>query len=226
VDDILLYAKSQDIIDSYIGKLKEDKIWIRKEGSTEGFLGVDISPTAKDGTFSLTQTGLIKRVIEALGLHTEFTSAKDTPADTTPLPKDINGEAFDPLDQYASVVGMLLYISGHTRPDIAFAVHQCARYTFKPTKRHVTALKRIGRYLKGTQTKGIIMKPSKHIHVDCYPDADFAGLYNHEDSQDPHCIRSRTGYVILVSGCPILWKGKVSSKLKLPCPPWRQSMFR
>jgi hypothetical protein len=43
VDDILLYAKSQDIIDSYIGKLKEDKIWIRKEGSTEGFLGVDKS---------------------------------------------------------------------------------------------------------------------------------------------------------------------------------------
>jgi hypothetical protein len=59
------------------------------------------------------------------------------------------------------------------------------------------------------------MKPSRHIHVDCYPDADFAGLYNHEDSQDPHCVRSRTGYVILVSGCPILWKSKLQTEIAL-----------
>ena len=76
---------------------------------------------------------------------------------------------------------MLLYLSGHSRPDIAFAVHQCARYTFKPTSRHFAALKRIGRYLKGTVDKGLILRPSKYLHVDCFPDADFAGLYNHED---------------------------------------------
>jgi hypothetical protein len=215
VDDNLLYAATQDIIDSYINKPKNDQIWIRKKDSTEGFLGVDISSTAKDGTFMLTQTGFIKRVIDALGLHADFTSPKDTPADTTPLSKDINGEAADPLDQYTSVVGMLLYLSGHTCPDIAFAVQQCVRYTFKPTKRHVTALKHIGRCLKGTQSKEIIMKPSKHIHVDCYPDADFAGLYNHEDSQDPHCVRSRTGYVILVSGCPVLWCSKLQTEIAL-----------
>eukprot|EP00956_Cyclotella_meneghiniana_P013545 scaffold19631_cov45-Cyclotella_meneghiniana.AAC.1 len=110
---------------------------------------------------------------------------------------------------------MLLYLSGHSRPDIAFAVHQCARYTFKPTSRHFAALKRIGRYLKGTADKGLILRPSKHLHVDCFPDADFAGLYNHEDSQDPHCVRSRTGYVILVAGCPVLWKSKLQTKIAL-----------
>jgi hypothetical protein len=110
---------------------------------------------------------------------------------------------------------MLLYLSGHTRPDIAFAVHQCARYTFSPTRRHELALIRIGRYLKGTMDKGLIISPTESPTVDCYPDADFAGLYGHEDSQDPHCVRSRTGYVILAFGCPVLWASRINSIITL-----------
>jgi hypothetical protein len=215
VDDLLLYARDDSTIDSLISKLKKDDIWIRKEESTEGYLGVDISDCSSDGSFTLTQSGLTKRVIEALGLHADWTGSKETPADVTALPKDTNGTPADPLVQYSSVVGMLLYLSGHTRPDIAFAVHQCARYTFQPTHRHVTALKRIGRYLKGTHDKGLIMRPSKRIHVDCYPDADFAGLYNKEDAQDPHCVRSRTGYVICVANCPVIWRSKLQSEIAL-----------
>eukprot|EP00956_Cyclotella_meneghiniana_P038962 scaffold163319_cov36-Cyclotella_meneghiniana.AAC.1 len=69
---------------------------------------------------------------------------------------------------------MLLYLSGHSRPDIAFAVHQCARYMFNPTCRHELALIRIGRYLKGTMDLGMVMTPTLDPRVDCYPDADFA----------------------------------------------------
>ncbi|KAL7506864.1 hypothetical protein ACHAXN_004078 [Cyclotella atomus] len=52
---------------------------------------------------------------------------------------------------------MLLYLAGHSQPDIAFAVHQCPRYTFKPTRRHQQALIQIGRYLKGTMNRGQIL---------------------------------------------------------------------
>jgi len=48
------------------------------------------------------------------------------------------------------------------------------------------------------------------LKIDCYVDADFAGLWNSEDEQDPHCVKSRTGYVINIGGSPIVW----SSKLK------------
>jgi hypothetical protein len=47
------------------------------------------------------------------------------------------------------------------------------------------------------------------------PDADFAGLYNHEHPQDPHCVRSWTGYVILLAGCPVLWKSKLQTEIAL-----------
>ena len=108
---------------------------------------------------------------------------------------------------------MLLYLSGHSRPDIAFAVHQCARYTFAPTKKHETALIRIGRYLNGTQDKGLILTPSEGLTLDCYPDADFAGLWGHENADDSHCVRSRTGYVITLSDCPILWSSKMQTSI-------------
>ena len=110
---------------------------------------------------------------------------------------------------------MLLYLSGHSRPDITFAVHQCARYTFCPKRKHELALIRIGRYLKGTMDKGLIMSPSNTPSVDCYPDADFAGLYGYEDVQDPHCARSRTGYVILAFRCPVLWVSRMQTELAL-----------
>ena len=115
---------------------------------------------------------------------------------------------------YPSVVGMLLYL-GHSRPDISFATHQCARYTHFPKQSHEDALQRIGRYLKGTLGKGLIFNPSESLKINCYPDADFAGLWNRDDKQDPHCVRSRTGYVICLADCPVLWKSTLQTKIAL-----------
>ena len=59
------------------------------------------------------------------------------------------------------------------------------------------------------------MNPSNTLKIDCYPDADFAGLWTHDDKQDPHCVRSRTGYVICLSYCPVLWKRKLQTEIAL-----------
>ncbi len=77
------------------------------------------------------------------------------------------------------------------------------------------ALKRIGHYLKGTLDKGLILTPSDDLKIDCYPDADFAGLWNREHKNDPHCVRSRTGYVICLSDCPVLWISKLQTEIAL-----------
>ena len=50
-----------------------------------------------------------------------------------------------------------------------------------------------------------MFNPSKKLVVDCYADADFAGLCGHEDPQDPICAMSRTGFVGIFSNCPLLW---------------------
>ena len=107
---------------------------------------------------------------------------------------------------------MLLYLSGHTRPDIAYAVNCCARYMFNPHHSHEVALKRIGRYLKATREKGLILNPCKELRIDDYPDADFAGLYGHEKASDPVSVKSRTGFVINVANCPVLWMSKLQTE--------------
>ncbi len=117
---------------------------------------------------------------------------------------------------YGSVVGMLLYLAGHTRPDITYAVNCAARYMFCPKLVHEQALKQIGHYLKATADKGLIMKPSeKLLKIDSFPDTDFAGMYRHEAMDDPVCVKSRTGYVIMVANCPIMWQSKLQSETAL-----------
>jgi hypothetical protein len=132
VDDILFFAREDSRINQVISSLKDAGVAIREEGTAEGFLGVDIKcSTDKNGQSNLTllQTGLTKRIVEALGLNTNFSTKIATPAETSPLPKDALGEPVAGNINYAAVTGMLLYLSGHSRPDIAFAVHQCTRYT-------------------------------------------------------------------------------------------------
>ena len=139
VDDLLFYSKSMAPIDSLVYALHDDGVWIRKEGSAEGFLGVDITRDTSSHRITLTQTGLTQRVVEALGLCSRSSTALSTPAESAPLPKDSEGDPASGAFNYAAVVGMLLYLSGHSQPDIAFAVHQCARYKFRPTRKHELA---------------------------------------------------------------------------------------
>ena len=107
---------------------------------------------------------------------------------------------------------MLLYLSGHSRPDLAYCVSQVARFTFAPKRSHEQALKLIGRYLLLTRNKGLVLTPTPELNVDAYPDADFAGLYGYEDSLDPVCVQSRTGYAIIVATCPVLWNSSLETE--------------
>eukprot|EP00957_Ditylum_brightwellii_P198330 15113078-Ditylum_brightwellii.AAC.1 len=106
-----------------------------------------------------------------------------------------------------------MYIVKNTHPDIAFAVNQCAHHTHQPTGKHAQYLKQIRRYLLATQDKGMILKPlqDQELQVDCYINADFAGLWHVEDNQDPYCVCSQTGFIITVADCAVVWKSALLS---------------
>jgi hypothetical protein len=110
---------------------------------------------------------------------------------------------------------MLMYLTAYTRPDIAYAVHQAARYTHSPKASHSVAVKRILRYLVSTREKGIFFKPNNSNQIDCHVDADFAGLFSVEDGQNTVSVKSRTGYVIFFCGVPLLWVSKLQTLIVL-----------
>lgn len=75
-------------------------------------------------------------------------------------------------------------------------------------------MKTILRYLKKSFDKGFIIKPwANKFTLDLYVDADFCGLFGREDAYDANSVRSRTGYLILLSGWPIIWKSQLQSHL-------------
>ena len=61
------------------------------------------------------------------------------------------------------MIGSLMYLTA-SRPDLQFAVCMCARYQSKPTKKHLETVKRVFRYLQGT-----------NMALTAYSDADHAG---------------------------------------------------
>jgi hypothetical protein len=94
-------------------------------------------------------------------------------------------------------------------------VHQCARFSAAPTRAHELAVKCIVRYLKGTCSKGYILRPCQNKTIDCFVDADFAGTWTLDTSSDPTSVWSRSGYVITYANCPILWSSKLQSEIAL-----------
>ena len=91
------------------------------------------------------------------------------------LGKELNTKEFDGHFDYRSVTGKLNYLEKSTRADIAFATHQCARFSSDPRESHGKAVKWLGRYLAETKDRCMILKPDLEHSFDCYVDADFCG---------------------------------------------------
>ena len=215
VDDTLFFSKDREKVNKVISQLQKLDFELTDEGDVEAFLGIKVDQLP-DGTIKMSQPDLINRVIETLGLEKQSKQHK-TPAVSPPLHAHKDGAPREKTWNYRSVIGMLTYISRNTRPDIEYAVHQCARFQINPKKAHENAVMRIGRYLLGTRDKGIHFKPdiTKLDNLECYVDADFAGNYSKEINQDPNSCKSRTGCVIKYAGCPIFWFSRLQSEISL-----------
>ena len=70
-----------------------------------------------------------------------------------------------------------------------------SRLTHSPKASHTKTITRIAKY------------------PDYYDGADFAGLWKHEDDQDPEYVKSRTGFVFTLAGCSVSWSSKLQTKV-------------
>ena len=131
------------------------------------------------GKIWIGQPSYFQNVLEKCGLQNCKPAATPVATGTKLLKATEDSELFD-TTLYQSAVGMLLYLSGWTRPDITFAVSNVARFCSKPTKEHWVAVKRILRYLKGTINYGLMYSNNDENDdtIIGYSDADWAGDAN------------------------------------------------
>ena len=100
---------------------------------------------------------------------------------------------------YHSLAGALQYLT-FTCPDIVYAVQQICLYMHDPREPHLAALKRILRYLQGTLSLGLTLRPSSPAELVVYTDADWTGC--------PDTRRSTSGYAVFLGDNLVSWSFK------------------
>ena len=190
VDDLILITETED----EIFRVKKDlkvKFQMKDMGQLHYCLGINIERDNKEGVLWIHQHMFILNMIRKYGQM-----------DPNPIliPGDINvklekndgvSKEVDPK-AYQSMVGSLLFAAMATRPDIAQTVGVVSKFCSKPSEAHLTAVKRIFRYLKETATFGLKYKCSGQQALVGFSDADWAG-----DMDDRH---STSGNIFMMAG--------------------------
>ena len=108
-----------------------------------------------------------------------------------------------PSIPYRSLFGQLLYIAYTARPGIAAAVGVLCRFSNVPCNEHLTAAKRVLRYLKGTAELKLKLQPNSHGYADANWGTDI-------DSR-----KSTTGYLFKLGNALISWNTKLQPTVAL-----------
>jgi len=145
-------------------------------------LGIQINQ-CKDGVY-VHQSKYTKELLKKFKL--EDCKEMNTPMHPTcTLSNEDQGSKVD-QKLYRGMIGSLLYLTA-SRPDILFSVCLCARFQSDPRETHLTVVKRIFRYLKGTTNLGLMYKKSSDYKLVGFCDADYGGDRIERKSTSGNC---------------------------------------
>ena len=220
VDDGIIWCPREEGLAEFmrdIQNIKKTKqaFEIEDRGNIADYLGINLSRKT-NGKILLSQPGLTDQIInEVLGV-TKY-KARPTPAPSTKiLHRDLDGTPFKGDFDYRSVVGKLNFLEKGSRPDLSYAVHQCARFSSNPKESHADAIRHIAKYLMATRDKGIMMDPDTSKSFEVHVDASFSGEWQPEAAEhDMSTAKSRSGYVVSLHGCPLIWHSKLQTQVAL-----------
>ncbi|GJT85640.1 retrovirus-related pol polyprotein from transposon TNT 1-94 [Tanacetum coccineum] len=175
VDDII-FGSTNLKLSKRFGKLMHSKFDMSMMGELKFFLGIQIHQSPR-GIF-INQAKYAQEILKKHGMTS--CDSIGTPMATKHLDADLSGT---PIDQtkYRSMVGALMYLTA-SRPDIVHATCYCARYQAKPTEKHLTAVKRIFRYLKDSINMGLWYPKDTGFELTAFSDSDHAGCLDSRKS--------------------------------------------
>nr|GEZ65036.1 hypothetical protein [Tanacetum cinerariifolium] len=179
----------------FIRRNGNDLLLMSMMGKISFFLGLQISQNPRG--IIINQSKYALESLKKYGF--ESCDPVDTPmVEKSKLDEDREGQAVDP-SHYRGMIGTLLYLTA-SRPDLQFAICMCARYQARPTEKHVHAVKRIFRYLRGTVNRGLWYPKDSSVALTAFAYADHSGC------QDTR--RSTSGSVQFLGERLISWSSK------------------
>ncbi|GKB23115.1 retrovirus-related pol polyprotein from transposon TNT 1-94 [Tanacetum coccineum] len=155
VDDIIFSSTNFAMCNEFANQMTT-KFKMSMMGQMSFFLGLQISQSPR-GIF-INQSKYASEIVKKYGMLT--TDSVDTPlVEKSKLDEDLHGKQVN-ATLYHGMSGSLMYLTS-SRPDLIHVVCLCARYQAKPTEKHLQAMKRIFRYLKGTINMGLYWSSKK-----------------------------------------------------------------
>ncbi|QRW11755.1 Retrovirus-related Pol polyprotein from transposon TNT 1-94 [Ceratobasidium sp. AG-Ba] len=202
VDDLVVIT-SRNNTESVLNELLHE-FEMRDLGAIRHYLGISFTRNREQGTLTLNQKAYIDGLVELAGL-------KDAYPALTPMSPSVQLTRYKgvkPKYDYGMYIGKLLYAALCTRPDIAFAVAHLAQFTSCFGPAHVTAVKHLIRYLKGTSSRGLTYRKSSDGFGEIgYSDADWGS--NLLDR------KSISGHVYMLGGAAVSWSAKKQATVAL-----------
>nr|GEY68907.1 retrovirus-related Pol polyprotein from transposon TNT 1-94 [Tanacetum cinerariifolium] len=174
--DDIIFGSTNPKLSKQFEKLMYIKFEMSMMGELKFFLGIQIHQSPR-GIF-INQAKYAQEILIKHGMTS--CDSVGTPMATKHLDTDLSGT---PVDQtkYHSMVRALMYLTA-SRPDLMHATCYCARYQAKPTEKHLTAVKRIFRYLKDTIHMGLWYPKDTGFELTTFLDSDHANYLNSRKS--------------------------------------------
>nr|GEX02599.1 hypothetical protein [Tanacetum cinerariifolium] len=167
VDDIIFGSTNQKLSKQF-EKLMHNKFEMSMMKELKFFLGIQIHQSPC-GVF-INQAKYAQEILIKHGMTS--CDSIGTPMATKHLDADLSGTSVDQT-KYQSMVGALMYLTS-SRPDIVHATCYCARYQAKTIEKHLTAVKRIFRYLKDNINMGLWYLKDTGFELTAFLDSDHA----------------------------------------------------
>jgi hypothetical protein len=201
VDDII-FGSTNPVLVSSFEKTMATEFKMSMIGELTFFLGLQVVQ-GKDG-IRVHQKKYLNEVVKKYGMS-------DSKAFSTPLSPNTkidSDEKGTGVDQrlYRGIIGSLLYVAA-SRPDIMFSVCVCARFQVSPKESHLKAVKRILRYLKGTEDLCLFYPKKCPFNLVGYTDADYA--------QCTIDRKSTSGMAQFLGPCLVSWASKKQQTVAL-----------
>lgn len=208
VDDMLVTGTPEDV--EMIKEHLRGRFAIKELGAARMFVGLNIVRDRKEKVLWIDQFQYARSILELYKMGDCHGVATPMAAGEV-LTRSETGEELKESEKrtYQAMIGSLGYIMTCSRPDLSFAVSRLAQFASCPAERHMMAVKRVFRYLKGTANAKIKIGgvPQEEQETMAYFDASFA--------DDPNDRRSTFGYVLFYGDTAVLWKSKKHKAVSL-----------
>ena len=173
VDDILLAGRSEKQLREVKSALSE-KFYVKDLGELNHFVGVKMVQNPCAGTLWIGQLTYTEEVLKKFGI--ESCKPVATPAEVgQKLTKGTENSEYVDKVLYQLAVGSLLCLSMRTHCDSTFVLSCVTCFCSSLTTQHMTAVKCILRYLRGTTHQGLLYKRKGSKAIVGFSDANWGG---------------------------------------------------